>query len=419
MFFWEKCSPFLFCRLKSVLFMLFQFNTYSALLLPCFIQGILFFILLMLRGFRRERLSDKLVALLLLIYTLRITQWMLGFAGWYDVKDWHTSVMFYTLWNHWLAVGPLLYFYFRSLTNADFKFTKKDWLHFIPIGIWYLRALTIFGVDIAWRHWLQGEPLPHFEGTHGEMLQNGWGPIDNIWNYAEFLSIFIYLFLTFRLYVSYRKYVVENFSSTESIGFKWLRNLLIATALGHIIWIGFELVSLFGKEGLSYVEDWYSFFFIGLLIYYLSIEGLLAGTGERLRNALRFEPEKLPVEEEIELKNTEPDWGKNEKELLNSMEQERPYLNPDLTLQDLASKLKLTTATLSRLINSTQGKNFNDFVNEYRVKAVKKHLLDPDKKHFSLLAIALECGFNSKATFNRAFRKHAGMSPSQFIAENE
>ena len=342
---------------------------------------------------------------------------MLGFAGWYDVRDWHTSVMFYTLWNHWLAVGPLIYFYFLSLTNADFRFLKKHWLHFIPIGIWYVRGIMIFGVDILWRHWIQGEPLPLFDGTHGEMFQFGFGPVDAMWGYAEFISVFIYLYLTARLYLSYRKYVVENFSSTESIDFTWLRNILVAMALGHLIWIGFEIAGKFGKEGLSYVEDWYSFFFIGLLIYYLSIEGLLAGTGERLRNALRFDPDEKVEEAPPKPQTIDPELSQNEKKLLDWMAEEEPFLNADLTLQDLSAHMKMTAPALSRLINSSQGKNFNDFINSYRVETVKKHLLDEEKKHLSLLAIALDCGFNSKATFNRAFRKHAGMSPSQFVSE--
>lgn len=397
--------------------MLFEFNAYSALLLPAFIQGLLFSLLLLWRGYRQERLSDKLLALLLLIYTLRISQWMLGFAGWYDVRDWHTTVMFYTMWNHWLVVGPLIYFYFLSLTNADFRFTKKDWLHFLPIGIWYARGMIIFGVDIVWRHWLQGEPLPEFDGTHGEMLNIGFGPFDHLWNYFEFISIFVYLFLTFRLFQRYRKYVVENFSSTENIDFSWLRNMLIATAVGHLIWVGFEIAGMFGEEGLSYVEDWYSFFFIGLLIYYLSIEGYLAGTGERLRSALRFDPEEKAIAPEVTAPDTDPELQKNKTELIDLMTSEAPHLNPELTLQDLAGRLKMTAPTLSRLINSTQGMNFNDFVNSYRVEAVKTKLLDPANSHLSLLAIALDCGFNSKATFNRAFRKHAGVSPTQFLDE--
>jgi AraC-like DNA-binding protein len=80
----------------------------------------------------------------------------------------------------------------------------------------------------------------------------------------------------------------------------------------------------------------------------------------------------------------------------------------------LAQKLKTNTSVLSATINSNFGKNFNDFVNEYRVKEFKKQIKLPQNQNYTLLAVAFDCGFNSKATFNRAFKKFTGQSPSRF-----
>ena len=77
--------------------------------------------------------------------------------------------------------------------------------------------------------------------------------------------------------------------------------------------------------------------------------------------------------------------------------------------------MKISPAHLSKVVNSGLDKNFNDFVNGYRVEAVKNKMSDPSTAHLTLLGIAYECGFNSKATFNRAFKKHAGVSPSAFL----
>ena len=87
------------------------------------------------------------------------------------------------------------------------------------------------------------------------------------------------------------------------------------------------------------------------------------------------------------------------------MLRQQPYLEPELTLSELAKQLNISTSKLSQTINNGLGKNFNDFINEYRVEAVKKMMLDEKKSNFSLLGIAQECGFNSKATFNRTFKK--------------
>jgi AraC-like DNA-binding protein len=87
-----------------------------------------------------------------------------------------------------------------------------------------------------------------------------------------------------------------------------------------------------------------------------------------------------------------------------------------LSLADLARRMRTNPVVLSQVINMGVGKNFNDFVNHYRVEEFKQQAKKPTNAHLSLLGIALDCGFNSKATFNRAFRKFTGTSPGEFLA---
>jgi AraC-like DNA-binding protein len=101
--------------------------------------------------------------------------------------------------------------------------------------------------------------------------------------------------------------------------------------------------------------------------------------------------------------------------VLKFFDTEKPYLNPELTLSDLSDTLKTNTSVLSQVINSGFNKNFNDFVNEYRLEAFKQKIQSGDYQHLTLLAIAFECGFNSKTTFNRAFKKATGLMPSEYI----
>ncbi len=93
---------------------------------------------------------------------------------------------------------------------------------------------------------------------------------------------------------------------------------------------------------------------------------------------------------------------------------EKPHLEPNLTLNDLAKNLGVNSAVLSYAINNGFGKNFNDFINEFRIAEVKRKLTDEDAKNATLLAVAFACGFNSKATLNRAFKKFTGISPKEF-----
>ena len=97
------------------------------------------------------------------------------------------------------------------------------------------------------------------------------------------------------------------------------------------------------------------------------------------------------------------------------MDVDKAFLNPELNLSDLAKQADMTRAQLSEVINSGFNKNFNDFVNGYRVEAFKTSLKEGKHKQLSLLGVAFECGFNSKATFNRVFKKLTTYSPTQYL----
>jgi len=102
------------------------------------------------------------------------------------------------------------------------------------------------------------------------------------------------------------------------------------------------------------------------------------------------------------------------KNLLQIMETDKPYLNSDLTLRELAGKLSMSTHNLSEILNTRLNQNFYDFINRYRVEEVKRKLAEKESENFSLIAIAFDSGFNSKSTFNTIFKKYTGTTPSQY-----
>lgn len=102
------------------------------------------------------------------------------------------------------------------------------------------------------------------------------------------------------------------------------------------------------------------------------------------------------------------------KKLIEVMEREKPYLDPELTLPRLAKKINVGKEVLSQVINRELYLNFNAFLNRYRVEEAKKKLRDPKENRFVVLKIAFDVGFNSKSSFNAVFRKMTGMSPSQY-----
>jgi len=96
------------------------------------------------------------------------------------------------------------------------------------------------------------------------------------------------------------------------------------------------------------------------------------------------------------------------------MEVENIYKDPELNLNKLAETLTINTRDLTKLINTVFNRNFSDYVNTYRIESVKQILKSQADNHLSLLGIGLEAGFNSKASFNRTFKKFTGLSPVQF-----
>ena len=96
------------------------------------------------------------------------------------------------------------------------------------------------------------------------------------------------------------------------------------------------------------------------------------------------------------------------------MSQEQPYLNEDLNLNLLAEQCQLKPAQVSQIINQKFDMNFYDFINQYRIEEVKNRLRSSDHSHLTILGIAFDCGFKSKSSFNRYFKKYTGMSPSAY-----
>jgi len=105
------------------------------------------------------------------------------------------------------------------------------------------------------------------------------------------------------------------------------------------------------------------------------------------------------------------------KQLLEYMATEKPYLDAGLSLRQLAQQLGLSANQLSLVINEGQGKNFNHFVNHYRVEEFKQLAIDPSRSHLTIVGLAFECGFNSKTVFNTYFKQHTGLTPSTFLKD--
>ncbi|MVM40858.1 helix-turn-helix domain-containing protein [Spirosoma sp. HMF3257] len=399
--------------------MTFYFSVYSSPLLFGFVQGWIYAVLLWVRGRREERLSDLLLGWVLVGLSFNIWEYMLGFGGieilWRELEFFPRTLGF--------LFPALCYFYLKSQINADFRFTWQDAWHVVPFLIQVMYHISVFSMGHTFvEYWKAAVHYPY----HLEDVEFVVGVGLNVY----------YLILSMRLYRHYRVWIKTQFSQTETISFRWFRNFLIALTTTMLFSLLMTLLSL--GLGLNYWQNWWDELAGVVLIYYVSINGYAqVQPGRRLTfgqlpvlepvgvtiplvvDEHKGETALAGIENRQEVTLTQPIltddliiWRDT---LLVYMDNERPYLDPDLSLIDLARRLRTNASVLSPVINVGTGKNFNDFVNQYRVEAFKRQALDPASQHLSLLGIALDCGFNSKATFNRAFRKLTGQAPREFV----
>jgi AraC-like DNA-binding protein len=130
---------------------------------------------------------------------------------------------------------------------------------------------------------------------------------------------------------------------------------------------------------------------------------------ESFPEKLKYEKNALPAAQLQEL----------HEQLKQLMQTQQPYSNPELTLAQLAQQLEVHPNTLSQVINTCEQKNFFDYINGHRVAAFQQLVQAPGSQQFTLLSLAYECGFNSKTSFNRNFKKVTGLSPTDYLKEQQ
>ena len=412
--------------------MRFDFNVYSSLLLIFFVHGFVYAYLLYKKSLKFESPAEKWLAAFLGLCIVYISPWMLGFAGWYDNQP-YRDILFYLPTQQMLIIGPVVFFYIQSLLNPSFTFQRKHYWHFLPGLLYILFTVLMFITDKLILH-------------EYYFLADGADPDFDFWYQAMgFASMLFYFFLSFRFYRIYRRMIVQVVSYADLLLFRWIRNFLVAFLLMLLAQVLQTILLSVIPWVNNYIGSWWYFFCFSIIFYYIAITGYSNNAQTKvyfkvndllmqrpvflLNNSLNAPAEKIEHIEEaayelIESKDVAVDfepgfplpYWKDKIEKLFS--EERIYENAELSLADLARKLNLAPSLLSKIINKGFGMNLNDFVNGYRVQAVMAKLRKGEQKTQTLLGIAFDAGFNSKATFNRSFKKIAGMNPKEWMEKN-
>lgn len=371
-----------------------DFNIHSGPLLSLVLQGLIFAALLGWRFLKERKHPDLLMVLIIVSMAYHRGAYTLGFMGWYDTFQ-NTKVNYF-LFSIGLATGPLIYLYVKALLQSPFRIQKTDLWHFLPaftIVIYHLILMLHDATRPGWESGYEGEWLRDFDVPY----------IQPITRFLEYSSLLLYLAFTIQLFARYRIRIKSYFSNTHQIEMNWIQVFLIV----YIFLFAYEtitdLVDALIIE-LSYSHKWWVHFAYALAIIFFGMKAYFTNVG----HLATFTFQSADATSEARNFNLEKERVKL------FVETNQSYLKPDFTLKSLSEGVNMSMHDVSATINNGYRMNFNEWINRYRVEEVKKRLLDPSKKHYSLVALAFESGFNSKASFNRIFKRVEGVSPSEF-----
>lgn len=388
----------------------FTISFQTACLFFFFAQGLIFAGLLLARGKEYNHPPSYWLSLFVTLCALYTFPFMMGYSGWYG-RDGYREFLFFIPFQQFFLIGPVIYCYTKSLLETDFRLQGKEWLHFLPGGIYLLYSLVVFVVDV----WiLDGAYYFYADGRDKDLAP--WYQISGL------LAMIAYSGLSLRQYNRYRKRIFNELSYADSVVFPWVKQYLIALLVIMVLRISFLVLlpnfGSFGKWFWYYLGFATLYYFIALAGYTNVIKSLapLHWQEERTEERPKVTTEKVSTAPKVINDKELREW---KAAVLNLMEDERLYENPTLTLSDVAAKLNLTTKQVSGIINRGFEQNFNDFVNTYRVRAVKARFKKGDQLQFTILSIALACGFNSKTTFNRVFKRLTGLTPVQYLTQKK
>ena len=282
---------------------------------------------------------------------------------------------------------PLFYLYVLSACYSNFKITKKHAIHFFL----FIVFLVIFYITDA-----SNQSLLLYE----------------IVSEIQFISYIIAIFIVLK---KYKTIYLENYSNANYSVYKWLFQITLFSCIAHsFVLVRWFLSNSIYQEYVLNINLLISFsvlsitiFFVLKALYYPQLFTGINMNLEPLSTTSKKKTKALSAKEsEVESQYLET--------LITFMNDKKPYLDFELTLQKLSVKTEIPEKELSLLINHHLGKHFFDFINEYRINDAKKLLQAPSKKDLTVLEILYEVGFNSKSSFYSAFKKATNQTPTQY-----
>jgi len=351
---------------------------------------LIFFSIFLVTRKKQSRLSNFLLAGFLFINSI---PFLFNIIYSLDLKIFRSlPTLYLSFFNLDFLMGPLIYFYTKSVAIKDFRLKNKDWPHLLPVIVFNLYLL--FSIILKQT---TGVPLGFIRRETTAALL------------ASHMLLVIYACLSVRVLRQFTAAIKNVYSYTEKINLSWLRFVLVGFGIIWLMIIVNCLVRIMWKTPIPSLNDILSVvnFVVSIIIIYYGLTRPLLFT--EIESKSKYEGSTLTSENAKLYTNR----------LKVFMETEKPHLIPSITINELSEKLSIPAKHLSQLVNEQFQKNFFDFINSYRIEEAKRYLVKKSRRNLNISQILYEVGFNSKAAFNRAFSRHVGMSPKEFRKKSQ
>ncbi len=349
---------------------------------------------------RKKSIADIILAIWMFIVGFHL----LSIYGYF--QEWHLEWSFLvTVFAPFpLLHGPFLYLYIQSLIREENKIRWWDAFHFLPyiLGLWvFWDFINLSGPELT-------QSLDAVEKAEPLSFQ--------LIGLATQFSGLLYAIISHFLLNRHQKHIKDKFSFQQEVSLNWIRYNIWAIGLIYVVVILSVSLEVYAGVLPNEFSNYLIYLTVTLFVFFFGYFGI------RQENIFLDSPNK---EQETRYSQTSDRYQRSGlksdqldshyKKLLEYMDQEKPFLESKLTLNQLAKGLDISPNHLSQIINEKTRQNFYQFVNAYRIRMFKEKLQEPQSQHFTLLSIALDCGFNSKSSFNHTFKKFTGMTPSQYL----
>jgi len=364
-------------------------------------------------------------AVILIVFLLssetgkRLSNIMLSVYLLLTIQD--SSAQFTTLliYKNWPVLGmlisqtsfliiPALYLFVKASVYRDFKLTYRSLLHAAPMIIFNILLIPIYYL-----------PLIKNPGLDWVSLVSTDKFINLIY-ISLHAQIFIYNFFMFRMLFRYRRILLENYASPKLGNYKWLMQFISILFIEELFATVKNIFRFSASDYLYFISELIVNILFVLIIFWLIIKAL-----KNPQVLVGVSSDTLLVNQMIEDENTqdesiipETDDLNAQKEIIekleNHMKVNEPFMDSSLSVYDLAKQINVPSRDLSIAINHNLNKHFFDYVNEYRIKKAMEIFKNTNDDKLTVLEVLYEVGFNSKSSFNTAFKKFTGTTPSEF-----